>query len=120
MNKTEKNRLLSIILIATFLFMVGSPVLADAQPVFRLDKLNVAPNVDKVVFKVISTEDNMILALQSGAIDLHDSFIEPSTIPVFTADPNIEISERLRPYLYEQCKSPHELDCFSQSFCHGI
>ena len=48
MNKTEKNRLLSVILIATFLFMVGSPVLADAQPVFRLDKLNVAPNVDKV------------------------------------------------------------------------
>lgn len=121
MNKTEKNRLLSVILIATFLFMVGSPVLADAQPVFRLDKLNVAPNVDKVVFKVIATEDNMILALQSGAIDLHDSFIEPSTIPVFTADPNIEISESILRNGYghiymNNAKAPMNWTAFRRAF----
>ena len=93
MNINRRNRLLAITFVTAFLFMALSPALSVAQPVFTLEDLNVGPNVDKVVFKVIATEDNMILALQSGAVDIHDSFVEPTTVPIFEADPNIEVSE---------------------------
>lgn len=95
MNTYRRNRLLAITLVTAFMFMALSPALGGAQPIVTLADLNKGPFVDKVVFKVIATEDNMILAMQSGAVDLHDSFIEPSTIPIFDADPNIEISENI-------------------------
>ena len=95
MNITRKNRLLAITVISAFLFMTISPALSNAAPVVTLEKLNNGPYLDTIVFKVISTEDNMIYALQSGAIDLHDSFIEPDTIPIFAADPNIDLSESI-------------------------
>ena len=90
MNTYRRNRLLAITFVTVFVFMAISPALGSS--VIPPD-LNVGPNVDKVVFKVIATEDNMILALQGGVVDIHDSFLEPGTIPIFAADPNIEVVE---------------------------
>ena len=121
MNISRKNRLLAIALTTTFLFMAVSPIFGTAQPVVTLDKLNVGPYVDNVVFKVIGTEDNMILAMKSGEVDLHDSFIEPSTIPVFTEDPNIAISENIVRNGYghivmNTAKSPMNYTAFRRAF----
>jgi ABC-type transport system substrate-binding protein len=121
MNISRKNRLLSVAFITAFVFMAISPVFGNAQPVVTLDKLNNGPYVDNVVFKVIGTEDNMILAMKSGEVDLHDSFIEPSTIPVFTEDPNIAISENIVRNGYghivmNTAKSPMNYTAFRRAF----
>jgi ABC-type transport system substrate-binding protein len=82
-------------LVAAFLFMAVSP--AFAQEIRYLsespDGLNKGPWLDKVVWKLIEGEDQRILALQSGEIDQHDSFLEPPSVPILAADPDIEIMD---------------------------
>jgi ABC-type transport system substrate-binding protein len=70
--------------------MAVSPALGTALPVPASD-LNVGPNVDKVVFKVIVGDDQMILALQGGVVDLHDGFFDPDQYALLDADPNLEV-----------------------------
>ncbi|MFW9962157.1 MAG: ABC transporter substrate-binding protein [Candidatus Sifarchaeia archaeon] len=125
MNINRRNRLLAYTLVTAFVFMALSPALSGAQPVFSLVDLNVGPNAEKVVFKVIATEDNMILAMQSGAVDLHDSFIEPTTIPIFDADPNIEVSENVLRNAYghivmNNAKSPMNWTAFRRAFAFAF
>ncbi len=121
MNNNRRNRLLAITFVAAFVFMAVSPALSGAQVT---PYLNIGPNVDKVVFKVIATEDNMILALQGGEIDIHDSFLEPNTIPIFAADPNIDmIDDVLRNgygHIYiNTAKAPMNWTAFRQAFAYA-
>jgi ABC-type transport system substrate-binding protein len=90
MNINRRHRLLSITFITAFIFMALSPALGSAV-ITAPPGLNVGPNVDKVVFKVITTEDNMILALTGGLIDIHDSFLEVNSLPLLVDEPNIAL-----------------------------
>ena len=97
MRISRRNRLLAMTLVAAFLFMALSPAYAGAV---RYDSesptgLNWGPHLEKVVYKVITQEDQRVLALQSGEIDMHDSFLEPPSIPILAADPDIAINDDL-------------------------
>ena len=58
--------------------------------------LNVGPYVDKVVYKVIANQDQRILALQAGEIDMDLSFFDPVHLPILEEDPDISIFEAPR------------------------
>ncbi|MFW9870518.1 MAG: ABC transporter substrate-binding protein, partial [Candidatus Thorarchaeota archaeon] len=95
MLSNRNKRLLAITLVTAFVFMAVSPAI-NAVDVPVPDDLNVGPYVDKVVFQVISSDDQAVLALQAGEVDMDNSFFNPVHLPVLDADPEIEISSALR------------------------
>ena len=90
----REKRLVAISFVAAFLFMAVSPVLSNAVTVPA--ELNVGPYVDKVVFKVIANQDQVILALQSGEIEMDNSFFDPIYYQTLSEDPDIDIFSALR------------------------
>jgi ABC-type transport system substrate-binding protein len=59
------------------------------------NNLKTGPYVDRVVYKVISNEDQRILALQAGMIDIDTSLVDPVNLPALEADPDISIFNAL-------------------------
>jgi ABC-type transport system substrate-binding protein len=82
-------------LAAAFLFMAVSPVFSKAVTI--PDDLSVGPFVDKIVYKVIANQDQRILALQAGEIEMDNSFFDPVHLPTLDADPDISIFSALYP-----------------------
>ncbi|MBE0525508.1 MAG: hypothetical protein IH631_01100, partial [Candidatus Thorarchaeota archaeon] len=92
---TNRNkRLVAFTLAAAFLFMAVSPALSIAVDV--PNDINVGPYVDKIVYKVIANQDQRILALQAGEIEMDNSFFDPIYLDPLVADPDISIFEALR------------------------
>ena len=91
-NRTK--RLVALSLAAAFIFMAVSPALSVAADV--PDDINVGPFVDKIVYKVIANQDQRILALQSGEIEMDNSFFDPVYLDQLEADPDVSIFEALR------------------------
>ena len=60
------------------------------------DDLNVGPYVDNIVYKVIANQDQRILALQAGEIEMDTSLFDPVYLPQLDADPDIDIYSALR------------------------
>jgi ABC-type transport system substrate-binding protein len=87
-------RLVAFTLAAAFLFMAVSPGLAVAVDVPA--DLNVGPYVDTLVYKVIANQDQRILALQAGEIEMDNSFFDPVHLPTLSADPDVDIFSALR------------------------
>jgi ABC-type transport system substrate-binding protein len=118
---SRKKRLIAMTFVAAFLFMAMSPALSNAYVSESPAGLTVGPWVEKIVYKVIATEDQVILALQSGEIDLHDSFLEPTSIPILAADENIEINDNLLRSGYghikiNTAKAPFNWTAFRRAF----
>ena len=91
---TDRNkRLVAFALAAAFIFMAVSPGLVQAAPPADL---NVGPYVDTLVYKVIANQDQRILALQAGEIEMDNSFFDPVYLPQLAADPDIDIFSALR------------------------
>ena len=92
---TDRNkRLVAITLAAAFLFMAVSPGLSVAIDI--PSDLNVGPFVDTIVYKVINNQDQRILALQAGEIEMDNSFFDPVHLDTLAADPDISIFSALR------------------------
>ncbi|MGQ4911207.1 MAG: ABC transporter substrate-binding protein [Candidatus Thorarchaeota archaeon] len=92
---TDRNkRIIAFTLAAAFLFMAVSPALSQAVTV--PSDLNVGPFVDKIVYKVINNQDQRILALQAGEIEMDNSFFDPVHLATLEADPDISIFSALR------------------------
>ena len=51
------------------------------------------PYVDEIIFKVITSQDQRVLALQAGEIEMDTSFIDPSYLPTLATDPDISIHQ---------------------------
>ncbi|MBN2228855.1 MAG: hypothetical protein JW779_04605 [Candidatus Thorarchaeota archaeon] len=90
----RNKRLVAITLTVAFLFMAISPAISTAVDVPA--DLNYGPYVDKIVYKVISNQDQRILALQSGEIEMDNSFFDPVHLPTLDADPDIDIFSAIR------------------------
>jgi ABC-type transport system substrate-binding protein len=61
------------------------------------ESLQTGPYIDKIIYKVISDQDQRILALQTGDIELDTNFFDPSIhLLTLQADPNISIANTLR------------------------
>ncbi len=93
--KLGKKWVIPISLIALLLFLMLSPNPSAAFSVLPND-LNVGPYVDKIVYKVIANQDQRILALQSGEIEMDTSFFDPVHLQTLDADPDIDIYEAVR------------------------
>jgi ABC-type transport system substrate-binding protein len=92
---TDRNkRLVAFAFAAAFVFMAVSPALSVAADV--PSDLNVGPFVDTLVYKVIANQDQRILALQAGEIEMDNSFFDPVHLPTLAADPDIDIFSALR------------------------
>ena len=58
--------------------------------------LNNGPFVDRVIYKVISNQDQRILALQADEIEIDTNFFDPVYLPQLDSDPDIDIYSTLR------------------------
>jgi len=58
--------------------------------------LSTGPYVDEVIFRVIANQDQRVLALLSGEIEMDNSFFDPVFLPELDADPDIDIYTSIR------------------------
>ncbi len=94
MNRTAAKRILSLSLVVAFALMAVSPAFVTAQT--ELFGLKTGPFVDKLVFRVITGDDQQVLALQNNEIDLIGEQIDPAYLPSLQAADNIEVTNVLR------------------------
>jgi len=75
-------------------------LMISQTPVSAIDPppsdLNVGPYVDKLVYKVIENEDQRILALQAGEIEVDTEMFPPEYLPTLFEDSDIDIYSALR------------------------
>ena len=91
----KSKRILAILAISTLVIVLVSGV----NPVSTADvpsDLNTGPYVDEIVYKVIANQDQRILALQAGVIELDNSFFDPVYLSQLDSDPDIDIFSALR------------------------
>ncbi|MFW9956488.1 MAG: ABC transporter substrate-binding protein [Candidatus Odinarchaeota archaeon] len=90
----RNKRLVAITFVSVFLFMVFSPAVSTAITI--PSDLNQGPYVDKIVYKVISNQDQRVLAMQAGEIEMDNSFFDPVHYDTLDADEDISIFSALR------------------------
>ncbi|MDH4213841.1 MAG: ABC transporter substrate-binding protein, partial [Candidatus Thorarchaeota archaeon] len=90
----RNKRLVAITFVSVFLFMVFSPAVSTAMTIPA--DLNQGPYVDKIVYKVISNQDQRVLAMQAGEIEMDNAFFDPVHYDTLDADEDISIFSALR------------------------
>jgi len=85
----------TLLLVSLLAVLIISPTPASAFDPPPSD-LNSGPYVDKVVYKVIANQDQRVLALQSGEIEMDNNFFDPVHLDTLAADPDIDIFSALR------------------------
>ncbi|MFW9908006.1 MAG: ABC transporter substrate-binding protein [Candidatus Thorarchaeota archaeon] len=94
MLSNNMKRFLAIALVTAFLFMAVSPALVSAQTIPGHYKSG--PYLDKIVFDVITQEDQRVIALQDGDIDLIDDQLDPAFLEALVEAENIEVFHKPR------------------------
>lgn len=119
-NKTR--RILAIALVTAFLGMAVSPVLGAAQTVPGSFKNG--PFIDKIVFNVITSEDQRVLALQDGNIDLIDDQLDPAFLETLLQTDNVEVFHKPRMgygYVEINCqKYPLNITAFRRALAFAL
>ena len=95
MASSRAKRALALSLVAAFMMMAISPIFASAQTTLP-GTLKSGPYVDKLVFNVITQDDQQVLALQDDEIDLIGDMVDPSFLDTLTEAENIEVANVLR------------------------
>ncbi|MFW9953508.1 MAG: ABC transporter substrate-binding protein [Candidatus Thorarchaeota archaeon] len=95
MASSRAKRALALSLVAAFAFMAISPIFATAQTTIP-GTLKNGPYIDKLVFSVITQDDQQVLALQDDEIDLIGDMVDPSFLPALEEAENIEVANVLR------------------------
>ncbi|MFW9931793.1 MAG: ABC transporter substrate-binding protein [Candidatus Thorarchaeota archaeon] len=93
LSNTQK-RLLAMTLVTAFLLMAVSPALVAAQTVPGHAKSG--PYIDKIVFDVITQEDQRVIAIQDGTIDLIDDQLDPAFLETLVEAEDIEVFHKPR------------------------
>ena len=96
MLSNRMKRVTAITLVMAFAFMAVSPIFATAQVVPYADRLHNGPYIDKVVYTVIQSEDQEVLALINNQIDLIGEQIDPTYLPQLDAAEDVELEGMLR------------------------
>ncbi|MFW9909863.1 MAG: ABC transporter substrate-binding protein, partial [Candidatus Thorarchaeota archaeon] len=81
--------------IAVLVLMALSPMFASAQT-NALDGLKTGPFLDKVVYSVLTQDDQQVIALQDNEIDLIGDMVDPSFLETLNQAENIEVVNVLR------------------------
>jgi ABC-type transport system substrate-binding protein len=103
--------------------MAISPIFASAQTTLPgHDKSG--PYVDKIVFNVITQDDQQVLALQDDEIDLIGDMVDPSFLDTLTEAENIEVANVLRNgYGYvtiNTAKYPYNITAFRRALAFAL
>ncbi|MBN2230237.1 MAG: hypothetical protein JW779_11675 [Candidatus Thorarchaeota archaeon] len=90
-----KRRLALIVLVSilVLLFDTQPVVLARYEPP---EDLNQGPFIDGIQYRVINNQNQRILALQAGEIEMDTCFFDPVHLPTLDADPDIDIFQAVR------------------------
>lgn len=91
----KKNAIMGGITIAVLVLMALSPMFASAQT-NALDGLKTGPFLDKVVYSVLTQDDQQVIALQDNEIDLIGDMVDPSFLETLNQAENIEVVNVLR------------------------
>jgi ABC-type transport system substrate-binding protein len=91
----NRRKAVGLTMALAFLFMAVSPVMIRAET-GTSDWSKAGPYVDKIVFDVIQSQDQTVVALLDGEIDLIGSQVDPSFLPQLEETENIEIADVLR------------------------
>jgi len=90
-----RRRILPLVIIS-ILFLL-SPLQGNIATAIDMSaELNTGPYVDRVVYKMISGQDERILAMQAGDIEMEYSFFDPVHYAALDADPDIDIYRATR------------------------
>ena len=86
--------------------------------------LSKGPYVDEIVYHVINNQDQRILALQAGEIDMDTSFFDPVHYDTLNSDPDIDIFQCVRNgygHITINCdKYPFNISAFRRAFAYAI
>ncbi|MHA1883398.1 MAG: ABC transporter substrate-binding protein [Candidatus Thorarchaeota archaeon] len=91
MASSRANKVIAIALAAAFMFMAVSPIFAQAETV-DLGTPKFGPYVDKIVFNVITQDDQQVLALQDDEIDLIGDMVDPTFLATLLEAENIDVA----------------------------
>ncbi|MHA1908722.1 MAG: ABC transporter substrate-binding protein, partial [Candidatus Thorarchaeota archaeon] len=94
MLSNNSKRVLAMAMVAAFLLMAVSPVFSSAQTLPGHYKSG--PYLDKLVFDVITQEDQRVIALQDGDIDLIDDQLDPSFLETLVEAENVDVFHKVR------------------------
>ena len=95
MLRNRTRRAISLSMVMVFMYMIMSPALVTAQVTIPGGQ-KAGPYVDKLVFKVITQDDQQVLALQNNEIDLIGDMVDPSFLPALEGDDHIDVAHVLR------------------------
>ncbi len=111
---------LNSIIVAVFvmMFVFGSvPIQTSA---IEFDNIKAGPYMDRILYKVIESENQQVLALQNGDVDLISNILDPSYKPTLLADPDIAIAEHQRngygKFVINCDKYPLNISSFRRAF----
>ena len=118
--KTVRIRRACLMLLVALLFLpsVSGITRSDDSIVFG------GPYVSKIVYKVITQDDQQMLALLNDEIDLIGDIIDPSFLPTLQIQYDIQVANRLRNgygYLTINCaKYPLNITAFRRAFAFAF
>ncbi len=95
MASSRAKRALALSLTAAFMLMAISPMFVNAQTTLPGHSKS-GPYIDKLVFNVITQDDQQVLALQNNEIDLIGDMVDPSFLPALEEAENIDVANVLR------------------------
>ena len=88
--------LFPVVIAVLFTMFLITPLSQGSGTQSYTSNLNVGPFVDRIVYKVIANQDQRMLALQQGNIEMDTSFFDPSYLDIIGANPNISFYIALR------------------------
>ncbi len=103
--------------------MSVSPVINVGATDFPSD-LNVGPYVDRVLYKVITTEAQRVLALQNDEVDIIARVIDPAYLPTLQASADVSLAWTLRNgyghFTFNCRKYPLNISAFRRAFAYAF
>ncbi|MHA2424316.1 MAG: ABC transporter substrate-binding protein, partial [Candidatus Thorarchaeota archaeon] len=95
MTSKIRRQTIAMSFVLVLMFMVVSPLFVTAQATLP-GHAKSGPYVDKVVYNVITQDDQQVLALQDDEIDLIGDMVDPSFLDTLIEAENIEVENVLR------------------------
>lgn len=91
----NRRKAVGLTMVLAFLFMAVSPVMTRVD-IGTSDWFKAGPYIDKVVFDVIQSQDQTVVALLDGEIDLIGSQVDSGFLRQLEKAEDIEIANVLR------------------------
>ncbi len=123
MLRGNKKRLTELILLITVFSTGFMPILVSAQNDLDYHP-KTGPFADKIIYRVITQDDQQVLALQDDEIDLIGDLVNPSFLETLTEAENIDVATTLRNgYGYLSInteKYPLNITAFRRAFAFAL